>query len=498
MRYDANDVSKSDRQTEGQLSERPLAELIREIIDADLSGAIRLSNGLAKIIVYFEKGRFLFATSNLRAHRLREVITRQVAIERQIDEFPALLSDEELGAALVDQNAISAEQLQEIRVAQVSDVLRVALLWTEGHWSFDRRVRVANDLRVSLDVERLLLESARHLPVAFTQTRVGVGAAKYAVMKMSDGTILSKTEEYILARVAHAGNEVSSADLASKGLREDDSVRAIYALCVGGFLRASDYRNILSDTVKAAPKIEAVPPPEKTKAPDENSEISALFTRLYSAKTHYDVLDVGRAASANEIKNAYHDLARRFHPDRFHQSDLRARVESAFARIGRAYETLSDEKRRHDYDKSLTSKRAPKPPPASAPRSTPSESQNDSDTARAESSFQLGNDALQRNQNEEAIRHLAEAAMLGPRVARYRAYYGLALMRDPSAKRTAENELQAALKIEPNNATFRVMLAEFYQQIGLRKRAENEATRALSVDPANKSARALLSNLTGK
>ena len=48
--------------------------------------------------------------------------------------------------------------------------------------------------------------------------------------------------------------------------------------------------------------------------------------------------------------------------------------------------------------------------------------------------------------------------------------------------RVTLGELQAALKIEPNNASFRVMLAELYQQIGLRKRAETEAARALSAE----------------
>jgi predicted Zn-dependent protease len=87
---------------------------------------------------------------------------------------------------------------------------------------------------------------------------------------------------------------------------------------------------------------------------------------------------------------------------------------------------------------------------------------------------------------------------LEPRVARYRAYYGSALARKPTLRRSAESELQAALKIEPNNASFRVMLAELYQQVGLRKRAETEAARALSVDPTNKSARTLLANLSSK
>jgi Tfp pilus assembly protein PilF len=71
-------------------------------------------------------------------------------------------------------------------------------------------------------------------------------------------------------------------------------------------------------------------------------------------------------------------------------------------------------------------------------------------------------------------------------------------MRNPSLRRTAETELQAALKLEPDNASFHLMLAELYQRIGLRKRAEHEALRALSADPANKSARELLSSLASK
>jgi len=117
-----DDVSKSDRQIEGQLSERPLAELIREIIDAELSGAIRLSRGPAKVVVYFDKGDLVFANSNLRAHRLREIFKRNKVAETQIDELPAMMSDEEVGAALIQQKVITVAQLQGLRLAQVTDV----------------------------------------------------------------------------------------------------------------------------------------------------------------------------------------------------------------------------------------------------------------------------------------------------------------------------------------------------------------------------------------
>jgi len=147
----------------------------------------------------------------------------------------------------------------------------------------------------------------------------------------------------------------------------------------------------------------------------------------------------------------------------------------------------------------LTAKDQPKATPASktAP-AAPTNNKGEPEANRAETSFRHGMEALQRDKHEDAIRYFAEAATLEPRVAKYRAYYGSALRRNPSLRRTAETELQAALKLEPNNASFRVMLAELYQQIGLRKRAEHEAVRALTADPNNQPARDLLSSLTSK
>jgi Ca-activated chloride channel family protein len=63
----------------------------------------------------------------------------------------------------------------------------------------------------------------------------------------------------------------------------------------------------------------------------------------------YELLGVGRDASAAAIKRAYHTAARRFHPDR----NLRPGETEMFLDIQRAYEVLSDEKRRAQYDATL-------------------------------------------------------------------------------------------------------------------------------------------------
>src|SRR5438046_8750496 len=73
---------------QGNLSEHPLAELIREIHAAGLTGALRLARERARAAIYFENGQLVFATSNLRAHRLREVVKRNGLTRAHVAEFP--------------------------------------------------------------------------------------------------------------------------------------------------------------------------------------------------------------------------------------------------------------------------------------------------------------------------------------------------------------------------------------------------------------------------
>jgi len=64
-------------------------------------------------------------------------------------------------------------------------------------------------------------------------------------------------------------------------------------------------------------------------------------------KSHYEVLDVERDASPEEIKKAYRKAALKWHPDR-NPGDPKA--EEKFKLIALAYEVLSDPAKRTKYD----------------------------------------------------------------------------------------------------------------------------------------------------
>jgi curved DNA-binding protein CbpA len=66
----------------------------------------------------------------------------------------------------------------------------------------------------------------------------------------------------------------------------------------------------------------------------------------------YKVLELGRSATADEIKTAYRRLAMTWHPDRNAGS---AEAEEKFKEISQAYSVLSDEASRRAYDERLDS-----------------------------------------------------------------------------------------------------------------------------------------------
>jgi predicted Zn-dependent protease len=87
------------------------------------------------------------------------------------------------------------------------------------------------------------------------------------------------------------------------------------------------------------------------------------------------------------------------------------------------------------------------------------------------------------------------AARAFPNDARYRAFYGNALSQNETNKRLAEAELQAAVKLEPENADYRIMLAQLYKSLGFSRRARAEAERVLATTPTHQGAQEFLRNL---
>lgn len=498
----------------GTLAAHPLAELIREIASKSLSGALRLEQDRARVVVYFEKGAVAFAASNIRTLRLREYLkTRGLINEQEFEALKNPSADLKLGEYLVVDGKLQQKDLDSMLAALVADILRVPLLWTEGTWEFDERARVADPVRASVDSSGLLKEAAQRLPLRFVSLRFRNPHETFT--RSTDGSdhkSLLPAESFVLSRLEQPS---ALADVVSvSGLAELDAYRVLYGLALSGFIQREYWQNAFrtegvkpgeSPAVASATSIDT-PSTDRwapVKEADPEVSLGPFLERLRAANTLYEVLDVSSKAGSSEIKDTYYSLARRYHPDRFHLKSgtrLHDQIGAAFARITQAYETLMDGKARAAYDAGLAKKGqiAAEGSPASAVDfgdSGPLGSTTTDALEQAETYFQEGLELLQRGQVNPAVARFAAASRTVPSQAKYRAYYGRALAANQQTRRLAESEMQTAVKIEPANANYRTMLAELYFDLKFQKRAQSELDRALEIDPKNAGALALLRKL---
>jgi curved DNA-binding protein CbpA len=91
-------------------------------------------------------------------------------------------------------------------------------------------------------------------------------------------------------------------------------------------------------------------------ATPQSAELRVLAT-IVEDLDYYQLLEVERRASAGQVREAYHAVARRFHPDRLRQEgqEVIGAAERVAKRVAEAYAVLRDPRRRKLYDQQLAS-----------------------------------------------------------------------------------------------------------------------------------------------
>jgi tetratricopeptide (TPR) repeat protein len=194
----------------------------------------------------------------------------------------------------------------------------------------------------------------------------------------------------------------------------------------------------------------------------------------YENRGYYGVLGVGPHASTPEIKKAYYKAAKKFHPDmHFHleDDDLKDKLSDIFTYIYEAYATLTNPKKRKEYDE------------CSIPKAARLVSKSD----KARALFEEGKLHLKKNNYEDAELLFGQAAYFDSTVAEYHYYYGLTLI-GLNKFHHAEKAINRALKRDPKNANYLAKLGSVYLALDLPKRAKALFRQAVEISPDHKGA----------
>jgi curved DNA-binding protein CbpA len=182
---------------------------------------------------------------------------------------------------------------------------------------------------------------------------------------------------------------------------------------------------------------------------------------------HYEILGVARDASTAEIRKAYALIAREKHPDRIGDPVAKERAQEFFKETTAAFNTLSNEKARQEYDRSLE-----RPAPT-----TPADI--------AQDAYARGLSSLEARDAAAAVELLRSAVHHMPGESRYQHTLAVALSRVPHGMRDAIQCMEKAIQLSPQNAAFHAELATLFLREGLSLRARREAELALRLAPAD-------------
>jgi curved DNA-binding protein CbpA len=522
--------SPNNLEITGNLMAHPLAELLVEILQSRLNGSLRLSHHNSKTIIYVREGEIVFAVSNQRQHRIFEMLLQAGTLTKeQIVAIPEFTNDMVLAKFLRQNEMFSASSLKSIFTRQIEGILRDVIGWKDGVWTFSPLARIKDDIHYKIDIFNLLVEYARNLPKDGVVRRFKSFNESFGKKPTPPAQInLLPQEAFLLSRFENSYLKIDEIKALS-GLSDMDTLQKLYILWLAGFLYRESWdtafkehqvSNIASAkfelkketpapveaetvTVSASPvhsqkeekpaeKVEeAIPAAARAEIPLEK-----YLARVEKAETHYELLDITHKATTEQIKHAYFGLAKRFHPDLFHkQTDAQThnRIQHAFTEIAHAYEILRDAETRKTYDFKLRRLLQELEKLSPEQRSKPKVEQKT--LTEASEIFEHGFSLLMEEEYEQALPYIIRAVTLAPDSARYHAYYGKLLSIDKNQRFKAEAELQTAIKLDADNPTFRIMLAEFFIQYNLPKRAEGELNRLLAMFPDNKEARSLLDSL---
>ena len=527
--------SSNNLEIKGSLQSVPFAELICEINRHRFSGSLRLSNETQKVVVYFDTGAIIFAVSNARQHRFYEVLlqTRKITKD-QLAAIADFTNDLALRDDLVVNNLLEKSEVDALFAQLIEQILQTLTAWQTGEWIFSPLVRLKSDVRFQVDPKNLLIKYARNIPAeAINRKFKNIEESFKTAAAMPSNVNLTPHESFVYSRFENSSMTPEEIKTLS-GLPESETFQIIYNLWLGGFLESQKWSAAFSERYVAAvsttrmsakkdePEPDVQPPVKKIapaiepiksavvetvetlkEPPPEEKQISLdeYLDRTKTAQNFYDIFALPPDSTAAEIKKNYFALAKRFHPDLYRheaKAALHQRIQDAFSNLAHAYEVLKDIKSREVYDfkmrKELVEMRE-----RIESGATEEEIDVQIQTDQAAVNFDQGFDYLMDGEHESAVPYLARAVFYAKENARFHAYYGKALSAGGARhQHQAESELQTAIKLDGQNADYRIMMAEFYIQIELFKRAEGELNRLLAIFPNNGEAQAILDTLRKK
>ncbi|HEY3172433.1 MAG TPA: DUF4388 domain-containing protein [Thermoanaerobaculia bacterium] len=484
----------------GSLEDVPLPQVLRRIFLEQLKGTLTLSRWEETRQLFFEKGELRTATSSKETQKIGSFLKRRGRITD--DDLIWALSEiarqggSRFGKKLVERGLLPKSAIDAEMKRLVEEIVLSAFEWESGQFRFEPSNAVIDpDVALSLSTAAIIVEGIRRLPeTPLFRERLGDGSRilRLARDPMSRYQYLPLTpqEAYLLSRVDGLLDLDSLLGIA--GSSRSAAAKMVYALLSCGLVESNTDAIPRRETAGSVSKLNVEIPSEPAKPTTGHRELVHNTWRRIDWLSHYDLLGVARDASAEEVRRAYLDKSRLFHPDLRHRPDLAGldrELTTVFERVKAAHDALVDPDARAVYDRELDQ----------TPAAIVAEEAAIDPAARrhlAAKNFDRAMELINAKDYYPAVELLREAVRFAPERPEYLFRLGeVELKNENWIERGLEN-LREATRLAPTRADFFRETARALAANGRKKDAETYARRANQIEPGPESS-AVLEEIVG-
>ncbi|HEX9150168.1 MAG TPA: DUF4388 domain-containing protein [Thermoanaerobaculia bacterium] len=492
----------ADTAFRGSLEETPLPQILRRVFVQQLRGTLTLTRREDVRRLYFEKGELRTATSSREGQRIGAFLRKRGRVSE--DDIQWALREisrqrgSRLGRKLVERGLLTRTVIDAEMKRLVEEIVFSAFEWDSGEYRFEPSAAVLDpDVVLTFSTAAIIVEGIRRLPEGpVFRERLGEGGRVLRLardpMSRYQYLPLAPQEAYVLSRVDGLLDLDSLLSIA--GASRMSSAKTLYALLSCGLIEwktdAARKRETAGSIATLNVEVTNEPPPSTP----GHAELVRNTWRRIDWLTHYDLLGLARDATADDIRRAYFDKSRLFHPDLRHRPDLAAfskELTAVFERLKVAHDTLVDPEARAEYDRAVDE------PPAAIFTEERQEADPEARRQLAARNFSRAMDLIDAKDFFPAVELLQEAVRFAPEKAEYRFRLGEVELKNAQWLDRGLENLKEATRLAPSRTDFLRTTARALLSHGRKREAEPFARRAADLEPGPESA-ALLKEITGR
>jgi curved DNA-binding protein CbpA len=456
---------------------------LRKIHFRQLSGQLTFKWQAVEKQLFFQDGDLVQAKTNIPEERLGEVLFKlgKISSEAHSELERYVDTKKTIGKALSQKGLTSQHNIDDGVAYQMREIVLSMFPHFDAEILFqDKRSASEQAPAVQINLPYLIEDGIRKMKFQPALERYLEGKAPYP---KGQGLVqlLTEEEKEIFGKIK--GGVGSDALLKSLNCNPDFFWKSLYLFYC---LNLVDFRD--KDQIPAAEQKETGQP-AGTSPPsfeDQLTEVAEFYEKI-GGMSYYQILGVPKQATDDDIKKAYFQLARKFHPDRFDRKtppDYRAKIEDVFDKITKAYHTLTNSELRKVYDI--------RTPVAGA------DDRGKDVVKKADTKFRQAKTLYGQGRFEDAIVLLEEVIRLNRTKGAYFLLLALTEMKIPAFRRKAEEHFLKAIELEPWNPECYVGLGILYRQEGMNLKATKLFHKALEYDGEHEAARRELETLTAE